>query len=146
MGKGYRTARLSEEIKKIISELLLREIKDPVLTGNMISVTGVSVTSDGSYATCYISVLGASVKSESSEQEKSDVLLHLDKAKGLIRREIAKKIKVRHVPELIFKSDDSMEYGRHMSKVLDDLKISEYDSERQDDGAGNTVSDIDEEA
>ena len=50
MGKGYRQGRLGEEIRKIVSELLLRELKDPGLS-SMISVTAVEVTSDGSYAT-----------------------------------------------------------------------------------------------
>ena len=56
MGKGYRQGRLGEEIRKIVSELLLRELKDPGLS-SMISVTAVEVTSDGSYATVYLSVL-----------------------------------------------------------------------------------------
>ena len=57
MGKGYRTKRLGEEIKRIISQLLLTEIKDPRLAGKFISITDVEVTSDGSYATCYVTVM-----------------------------------------------------------------------------------------
>ena len=56
MGKGYRQNRLSEEIRKLISEMLFRELKDPRLTEHMISITAVSVTRDGNYATCYVSV------------------------------------------------------------------------------------------
>ena len=58
MGKGYRQGRLGEEIKKIISEMLLKEIKDPKLLENMVSISAVEVTGDGSYATVYVSVLG----------------------------------------------------------------------------------------
>ena len=50
MGKGYRQGRLGEEIRKIISSMLINGIKDPRL-GSMISISGVEVTSDGSYAT-----------------------------------------------------------------------------------------------
>lgn len=57
MGKGYRQGRLGEEIRRIISELLISGIKDPRVAEHMISISGVSVTSDGSYATCYVSVL-----------------------------------------------------------------------------------------
>jgi len=128
MGRGYRTARLSEEIKKLLGEMLIREIKDPVLKGNMISITGVSVTPDGSYATCYFSVLGRSLQG-ASKDDKKNVLAALDRAKGLMRREIGKKIKLRHVPELIFKIDESMEYGRHISHVLDELKTEEVEDE-----------------
>ena len=58
MGKGYRRGRLGEEIRKIISELLLKELKDPRLSA-MISVTAVEVTSDGSYATIDPSCAGS---------------------------------------------------------------------------------------
>ena len=60
MGKGYRQGRLGEEIRRIISELLISGIKDPRVAEHMISISGVSVTSDGSYATCYVSVLNFS--------------------------------------------------------------------------------------
>ena len=57
MGKGYRQGRLGEEIRRIISEMLIHGVKDPRLSG-MISLTGVEVTSDGSYATCFVSFWG----------------------------------------------------------------------------------------
>ena len=58
MGKGYRQGRLGEEIRRIISQMLLSGIKDPRLSG-MISISAVDVTSDGSYATRYVSILGS---------------------------------------------------------------------------------------
>ncbi len=122
MGKGYRQGRLGEEIRKIISELLLREIKDPRLSG-MVSISAVEVTSDGSYATAYVSILGLTSSSEASEQEKEEVLTAFRSAKGLIKREIGKQIKLRHVPEVLFKMDTSMEYGRHITKLIHDLDI-----------------------
>ena len=64
MGKGYRSGRLGEEIRRIVSEMLISGIKDPRLTGNMVSVSGVEVTSDGRYATCYVSVLNFSTDPE----------------------------------------------------------------------------------
>jgi len=122
MGKGYRQGRLGEEIRKIISELLLREIKDPRLSG-MVSISAVEVTADGSYATAYVSVLGLTSSSEASEEEKEEVLAAFRSAKGLIKREIGKQIKLRHVPEVLFKMDTSMEYGRHITKLIHDLDI-----------------------
>jgi len=128
MGKGYRQGRLGEEIRKIISELLLREIKDPRLSG-MVSITAVEVTADGSYATAYVSVLGLTSSSEASEEEKEEVLAAFRSAKGLIKREIGKQIKLRHVPEVLFKMDSSMEYGRHISKIIQDLGIERKEDE-----------------
>lgn len=128
MGKGHRQGRLGEEIKKIISEMLLRELKDPRLA-SMISITAVEVTSDGSYATVYISVLG--LKEDEAKAQK-DAIDALSSAKGFIRNEIGRKIKLRHVPELIFKIDRSMEYGRHISGIIKDLHIK-HDEEKNEE-------------
>lgn len=132
MGKGYRQGRLGEEIKKIIGELLLREIKDPRLSG-LVSISAVEVTSDGSYATVYVTVLGSSNDEEKAQKEKEDVLAAFKSAKGLIKREIGKSIKLRHVPDLIFKMDTSLEYGRHISKIIGSLGIENYKSEEEPD-------------
>lgn len=129
MGKGYRTKRLGEEIKRIISQLLLTEIKDPRLAGRFISITDVEVTSDGSYATCYVMVMACiqgekSIDvddSKKSEDEKAEVIEGLKHAAGLMRTEISKKLSIRHVPELIFKIDNSMEYGNHIEKMIREL-------------------------
>ncbi|MFV0516570.1 MAG: 30S ribosome-binding factor RbfA [Aminipila sp.] len=127
MGKGYRQGRLGEEIKKLISELLLRgDIKDPRLSG-FVSVSAVEVTSDGSYATVYVTVLGGTIQDkEKLEKEKEDVIAAFRSAKGMIKREIGKSIKIRHIPDLIFKMDTSLEYGRHISKIINDLGIENY--------------------
>ena len=118
MGKGYRQGRLGEEIRRIVSEMLINGIKDPRLAGKMLSVSGVSVTRDGSYATCYLSLLAG-----------------LASAKGVIKKEIAKQVKVRHIPELIFKMDHSMDYGRHIDEILDGIDFDSYqkDEEEQDE-------------
>ncbi|WP_312653505.1 30S ribosome-binding factor RbfA [Aminipila sp.] len=133
MGKGYRQGRLGEEIKKLIGELLLREIKDPRLSG-LVSISAVEVTSDGSYATVYVTVLGSSNDEETAQKEKEDVLAAFKSAKGLIKREIGRSIKLRHVPDLIFKMDTSLEYGRHISKIIGSLGIENYKSEEEPDG------------
>lgn len=127
MGKGHRQGRLAEEIKKIISEMLLKELKDPRLS-SMISVTAVEVTSDGSYSTVYITVLGLDGDDEKAQKETIDAL---NSAKGFIRNEIGRKVKLRHVPELIFKIDRSMEYGRHISGIISGLNI-EHDEEEDE--------------
>lgn len=100
MGRGYRKGRLGEEIRRIISEMLLREIKDPRLSSGMVSVSGVDVTTDGSYATCYITVLTASKDEEEKQREEQQVLEGLQSAKGLMKKEIGRQIRLRHIPEL----------------------------------------------
>ena len=108
MGKGYRQGRLGEEIRRIISQMLLSGIKDPRLSG-MISISAVDVTSDGSYATCYVSILGSGENGNPTDEEKEQVLAGFRSVKGLIKREIGHQIKLRHIPELIFKIDKSIE-------------------------------------
>ena len=123
MAHNYRKGRLGGEIKRIISELLLRELKDPRLSEKMISITDVEVSADGSYATVYFTVLGGSVSDDASGDEKAEVIDGLTQASGFIRKTIGRRVKIRHVPELAFKVDESLEYGRHMSRVLDGLQI-----------------------
>lgn len=128
MGKGHRTGRLGEEIKKIISELLVRGLKDPRLSA-MISVTAVEVTNDGSYATVFLSVLDLNPDEEKAEKQQQDTLDALNSAKGFIRKEIGRQVKLRHVPDLIFKIDKSLEYGRHISKIINSLDIRHDEDE-----------------
>ena len=132
MGKGHRQGRLGEEIRRIISDLLLRELKDPRLSA-MISITAVEVTSDGSYATVYLSILGMNADGEEMEKQQADAMEALTSAKGFIRKEIARQVKLRHVPDLIFKVDKSMEYGRHISRIIDGLDIKHDEEEPEDD-------------
>ena len=124
MGKGHRQERLGEEIRKIISDLLLRELKDPRLAAEMVSVTAVDVTADGSYATVYLTTLGLGAGNKEKNDEKEDVLAAMRSAKGLIRKEIGKQVKLRHVPDLIFKMETSMEYGRHIEELIQGLDKS----------------------
>lgn len=120
MGKGYRQGRLGEEIRKVISEMLLREVKDPRLSNGLISLSGVEVTSDGSYATCFVTYISTE-KGEEAAAEEEEILEGLRSAKGLFKKEIGKQIKLRHIPELIFKMDHSLDYGRHIEEVIEKL-------------------------
>ena len=117
MAKNYRPARLGEEIKKTVGNMLLTGLKDHRLQGKMISVSDVEVSSDGSYATVYLSVMGQNFREDASEEEKKEILAAMKSASGILRREIGRSVKVRHIPELTFKIDSSLEYGRHMSAV-----------------------------
>lgn len=120
MGKGYRQGRLAEEIRKIVSELILMELKDPRLPA-MITVTAVEVTADSSYATIFLTVFGSEKDKEEQAQMKEEALVALRSAKGYIRREIGRLIQLRHVPDLIFKFDTSSEYGRHIEELLNEV-------------------------
>lgn len=134
MGKGYRAGRLGEEIRRIVSGMLLKELKDPRFKG-MVSISAVDVTSDGSYATLYITVMGFGSGGEVTEEEKADVIAAFQSAKGTIKREIGHQIKLRHIPDLIFKMDKSMEYGRKMDAIINSLDI-QHDEETEQKESG----------
>lgn len=123
MKKSYRQGRLSEEIKKVISDLLLRELKDPRLSG-FVSIAEVKAARDGSFATVYVTVLGDKSTENASDKEKQDVIDAFVSAKGLIRKEIGSQLKLRHTPDLAFKIDTSEEYGRHIDQLIDSLGVS----------------------
>ena len=122
MGKNHRPERLGEEIRKVVSEMLLRgDLKDPRFTG-MIGISGVDVSGDGSYATLYLTVLSYTPGVEITAEEKQGILDAFNHSSGFIRNNINKAVKVRYVPELIFKFDESFEYGAKMDRILDNLK------------------------
>lgn len=111
-----RTGRVGEQIKKELSLLIQTELKDPRI--GFITVTGVDVTNDLSQAKVYLSVFG-------DEEQKSSTLKALDKANGYLRSELGKRIRLRHIPELIFKFDESIAYGSRIEKLLSDIDKDE---------------------
>jgi ribosome-binding factor A len=106
---NIRSGRVAEQLKKELSQILQNELKDPRI--GFITVTGVEVTGDLQQAKVFISVLG-------SEEQKENTLLGLGRATGFIRSEVGRRIRLRHTPEILFKFDQSVEYGSHIEKLL----------------------------
>ena len=122
MGKSHRPERLAEEIRKIISEMLVRgDLKDPRFSAGMTGISGVDVTRDGSYAYVYVTCLSYSGKTVPPE-DKSGILAAFEHSQGYIRSVIGKAVKVRYVPALVFRFDESYEYGAKMDRILDEIK------------------------
>lgn len=111
-----RVGRVGEQIKKELSIILQSELKDPRI--GFTTVTGVDVTNDLSQAKVYLSVLG-------NDEQKENTLKALDKAGGYIRSELGRRIRLRHTPELIFKFDNSIEYGSKIEEMLRKLNDKE---------------------
>jgi ribosome-binding factor A len=124
----HRQGRLGEEIRKSISSFLINGAKDPRLTSRIISITGVEVTRDGSYATVYVSPV--CLADENREEVYSEVLEGFRSAAGTLRTKVSRDIKLRYTPELIFKLDTSMDYGRHIDSILETLDIRDDEDEQ----------------
>ncbi|GAA0612196.1 MULTISPECIES: 30S ribosome-binding factor RbfA [Virgibacillus] len=107
-----RANRVAEQMKKEMGDLISKKIKDPRV--GFVTVTDVEVTGDLQQAKVFISVLG-------DEQEKHDTLVGLAKAKGFIRSEIGKRIRLRKTPEITFEFDEALEHGNRIEKILRDL-------------------------
>ncbi len=119
-----RAQRLSEEIKREVSDILRNGVKDPRIT-ELLSITQVRVSRDLSYAKIYVSLLG-------SDKEKQDALEGLERAKGFVKRELGGRLKLRGVPEISFMADDSIEYSSHIDKLLKKVMKNEGTGKEND--------------
>lgn len=116
----YRQVRIAEEIKKSVSSLLVSGIKDPRLSGQIISISGVDVSPDGRYANIYVSPL--LTDDNDKESKYSEILEALKSSKGLIRKQISLDVKLRYTPEINFEIDRTLDYGRHIDELLESIK------------------------
>jgi ribosome-binding factor A len=124
-----RKERISEEIKKEVSDIMRTELKDPRLT-SMTSITNVELTKDLRYAKLYVSVLG------NADVQKS-TLQGLNNATGYIRKELGKRVKIHFTPELYFYLDESLEYSIHITKIINEISHKENNEELKDDIEGH---------
>ena len=110
MKRNNRMTRVNDEITKELANIIRGELKDPRI-GVMTSVLRVETTQDLKYCKIFISVLG-------NDEEKKEVMKGLKSASGYIRHLLAERINLRITPELMFRLDDSVEYGIKMSKLI----------------------------
>ena len=111
-----RNQRLGHQVQRTLSELLRFETKDPRLDG--VSLTSVELSRDLSVARVYYSLLDP-------DGDPAPVQQGLEKAAGFLRAKLGQAIKVRHVPELRFKHDDSAAEGQRMSDLIEDALKSD---------------------
>ncbi|AMO84735.1 ribosome-binding factor A [Solibacillus kalamii] len=106
---SLRSNRVAEQMKKEITEIIARKIKDPRV--GFVTVTDVAVTGDLQQATVYITSLG-------NDRERAETLQALEKASGFIRSEVGSRIRLRRTPELAFEFDTAIEYGNKIDALL----------------------------
>ena len=115
-----KLARTNDDIQFVLSALL-RNVKDPRISGKMTSVTRVETTGDLRYAKVWLSVLDLEDEKEFKKGLKS--------ASGWLRRELGNSMSLRFTPELVFEIDHSIEYGAHINQVLESLNICHDEDE-----------------
>lgn len=117
-----KLARTNDDIQRVMSNLL-NEVKDPRIQQGMISVTRVETTGDLGFCKIWVSVFGMSSEKEFKKGIKS--------ASGWLRRELSNHLHLRHTPELIFEIDHSIEYGAHISNLINSLDIKHDEEENE---------------
>lgn len=117
---NIKIERLNNAFMEEISKILMLEIKDENI--KFVTITGVDITSDLSYAKVYFTVL---------DQDKKDATLKsLNGASHFIRGKLSEKIDIRYTPELKFIYDESIAYGKHIENIIDKINEDKITEEK----------------
>lgn len=111
-----RKDRVGDLLHHEISQLLIKGVKDPRI--GFVTITGVEVSDDLKEAKVYYSVIG-------TDEEKKAAEAGLKSSAGFIRNELRKVLALRHIPNLHFRFDSSLEYGARIEKLLKEVKVEE---------------------
>ena len=120
---NYRRRRINDEMTRELCRII-RNVKDPRVSGSLTTVTGCDVTPDLKYAKVFFSFLD-DANEEESEMKRKEIKKGLESAKGFIRRELAQTLNLRITPDLVFIPDTSVEYGAKISKILKEINDDE---------------------
>lgn len=122
-----RSARVAEQIRRELAELIRLEVKDPRVA--FVSLTDVEVSPDYAHAKVYFT-------SMYGEQAAEEVMTGLRRASGFLRRELGRRVRIHSTPELHFIYDRSVEQGSRLSSLIDKA-IAEDVAHHDDDAAGS---------
>ena len=119
-----RSRRIAEQIQRELAEVIRSELKDPRVS-TMVTITDVEVSPDQSHAKVFFTLLGGAEKVEATRQG-------LKRAAGFMRTQLAHRLKLRTVPQLDFKYDESIERGVRLSRLIDEAVGAVPDKSKQD--------------
>ena len=122
---SIKNTRINMEVQRELADIIRTEIKDPRIHP-MTSVVSAQVTPDLKYRRVYVSVLG-------DEEAAKSTIEGLKSAVGYVRRELARRVNLRNTPEITFVLDQSIEYGVHMSHLIDEVTKDLKDGEETED-------------
>lgn len=115
--------RMNDRILQILSELMLREVSDPRLQG--VTVTEVKLDPELTVANVYVNALG-------EEHREEEVMTGLESARGFLRREVGKRVRIRNTPDLIFHWDHTLAHGEYINQLISNLDIPPADEDEDD--------------
>jgi ribosome-binding factor A len=113
---GRRNERLAEEIREEVAQIVGGGMKDPRL--GFVTITRVSLTGDMRTARVLVSILG-------TPKERAKSLGILRRAAGFVRRELGRRLNIRHTPEVLFVPDEGLDNSERVAKLLDEVGTGE---------------------
>ena len=113
MPTSRRPQRVALQIQHEISLMLTRNIKDRRI--GFVTVTGVEISPDLRHAKVFVSAMG-------TDRQKKESLEALNHAAGWIRHELGQRIRMKFLPEIVFRTDTSMDYGERIDRLLDEIR------------------------
>lgn len=119
-----RTSRVADQIQRELAELLQREVQDPRLHG--VTVSGVEVSRDLAVAKVFIS-------SALEAHPPAELLAALASARGFLRSNLARRLRMRTVPELRFSYDDSLERGDRLASLIDRAVAADHPPDHREE-------------
>jgi len=117
-----RLARLNEQLKREISELVHRKVRDPRV--GPVTITSVEISGDLSSARVY-------VRAQNTNDGLRESLVGLEAAAGFLRRELGRSLHLRRVPELRFQQDHSLDQARRIEEILSDVVYPDLDEDEE---------------
>jgi ribosome-binding factor A len=132
--------RIEQTIRQAVASLLLLKVKDPRVTD--VSILRVDVSRDYSVAKIYFNLIGGSEPERVAEAEKG-----LLSSRGYMRMHIKKLLKLRTIPELVFKFDSTLDRAMHLEEIIESIRAEDEGEEGGDEGAdtGDEGPDTEEE-
>lgn len=117
-----RSTRVSDLIREEIADIIMHRLRDPRL--GFVTVTGAEISEDLRQATIYLSVL--------EDSKREDTLNVVKASASFIRSELGKRLKIKYIPFLTFRIDESIEYGLKMDRLLDEVRTEEEITDDED--------------
>ena len=123
---GRRSERLGEEIREAVARIIADGLNDPRI--GFVTVTRVDLTADLRHARIFVGVLG-----DAAQRDKT--LAGLKQAAGFVRRELGRRIRVRHTPELVFQYDSGLDATDRVAQIIEETRASAPANDDGDDAA-----------
>jgi ribosome-binding factor A len=125
MAKEYsRTRRVGEQIQRELAQIIFQQVKDPRV--GMVTITGVDVSREFEHATVYLTVLG-------DQEQRDKTLAGLTQARGFLRGELSRRLRLWTTPELRFVYDASIDRGARVTELLNSVRQEQDDSAAAED-------------